>query len=166
MMNSANIKGKSDKLEFFEKLISFVSDATGIPLHVKPSKIVSGLEAERTRYLLQVYTVVVTAKGTQHGIAGAINDQSQVNDPEEITLDIKAEPVSHDISENSPDASPSAAAAANSAYSDTDKTSVSKTCSVEHKETVCTEPVADNEDVDKELPDFESWIGSFAPKEM
>ena len=31
-------------------------------IHVKPSKIISGLEPERTRYLLQLFTVVATTK--------------------------------------------------------------------------------------------------------
>ena len=32
-------------------------------IDVKPAKIVSGLEPERTRYLLQLFTVVATSKG-------------------------------------------------------------------------------------------------------
>jgi len=59
---SANVKGKQPKLQFLEKLINFVEGHLATSIDVKPSKIVSGLEPERTRYLLQLFTVVVASK--------------------------------------------------------------------------------------------------------
>lgn len=58
-MKSGNIKEKEQKLEFLDKLIRFLSSKTGLSIDVKSIKIVAGLEAERTRFLLQVYSVVV-----------------------------------------------------------------------------------------------------------
>jgi hypothetical protein len=61
-MDSANIKEKEDKICFLEKLIHFLEGKVGTSLDVRPNKIVSGLEPERTRYLLQIYTVVATTE--------------------------------------------------------------------------------------------------------
>ena len=59
---SANVKGKQPKLQFLEKLINFLEVNLDTSIDVKPSKIVSGLEPERTRYLLQLFTAVVTTE--------------------------------------------------------------------------------------------------------
>jgi len=59
---ASNVKDKQPKLQFLEKLIIFIEGHLATSIDVKPSKIVSGLEPERTRYLLQLFTVVVTTK--------------------------------------------------------------------------------------------------------
>ncbi|KAL9185999.1 hypothetical protein ACHAXT_005237 [Thalassiosira profunda] len=59
---SSNVKEKHAKLQFLEKLVSALESTLEISLDVKPAKIVSGLEPERTRYLLQVFVVVATTK--------------------------------------------------------------------------------------------------------
>ena len=56
------MKEKEAKLKFLEKFISFLELNLEVSLGVKPAKIISGLQPERTRYLLQVFTVVVTTK--------------------------------------------------------------------------------------------------------
>ena len=61
-MNSGNIKDKQQKLAFLDKLIQFLSIKTGLSIDVKSIKIIAGLEAERTRFLLQVYSVVAARK--------------------------------------------------------------------------------------------------------
>ena len=59
---SSNVKEKEAKLQFLEKLICFLELNLEVSLGVKPAKIISGLQPERTRYLLQVFTVVATTK--------------------------------------------------------------------------------------------------------
>ncbi len=46
-----------------------------MPTNVKPAKIISGLEPERTRYLLQLFTVVATTKDLKLGASEETNDQ-------------------------------------------------------------------------------------------
>ena len=59
---SLNVRGNQTKLQFLGKLINFLEVNLDTSIDVKPSKIVSGLEPERTRYLLQLFTVAVTTK--------------------------------------------------------------------------------------------------------
>lgn len=61
-MISSNVKDKQPKLHFLEKLVDYLEGRIGTSINVKPSKIISGLEPERTRYLLQLFTVVATSK--------------------------------------------------------------------------------------------------------
>ena len=62
-LTSSNVKGKQPKLQFLGKLINFLEVNLDTSMDdVKPAKIVSGLEPERTRYVLQLFTVVVTTK--------------------------------------------------------------------------------------------------------
>lgn len=53
---------KQAKLQFLKKLIDFIALQTGKPIDVSPIKIIAGLEPGRTRYLLQLFTVVATSK--------------------------------------------------------------------------------------------------------
>ena len=46
-----------------------------MPTNVKPAKIISGLEPEKTRYLLQLFTVVATTKDLKLGASEETNDQ-------------------------------------------------------------------------------------------
>ena len=46
-----------------------------MPTKVKPAKIISGLEPEKTRYLLQLFTVVATTKDLKLGASEETNDQ-------------------------------------------------------------------------------------------
>ena len=59
-MVSSNVKGKEAKLAFLSKFISHIEDVLGISVDVKPSKIVAGLEPEKTRYFLQLFIVAAT----------------------------------------------------------------------------------------------------------
>ena len=61
-MISSNVKDKQPKLQFLEKLVNFLEVNLVDTINVKPAKIISGLEPERTRYLLQLFTVVATSK--------------------------------------------------------------------------------------------------------
>lgn len=61
---SSNVKDKLSKLQFLEKLVNFLENKLDMTINVKPSKIVSGLEPERARYLLQLFTVVATKSDT------------------------------------------------------------------------------------------------------
>ncbi|KAL3787054.1 hypothetical protein HJC23_011738 [Cyclotella cryptica] len=81
-MVSANIKEKQEKIDFLEKLISFLEAELQISIDVKASKIVAGLEAEKTRYLLQVFVVVAT---TPELIAGSHEDVTAGKQDDHIT---------------------------------------------------------------------------------
>jgi len=59
---SSNVKDKQPKLQFLEKLTNFLEEKLDMTTNVKPAKIISGLEPERTRYLLQLFTIVATSK--------------------------------------------------------------------------------------------------------
>ena len=53
-MKSDNVKDKEAKVDYLTKLIDCISFTTGENLTVKPGKIVSGQEAEKTNEMLQV----------------------------------------------------------------------------------------------------------------
>jgi TRAF3-interacting protein 1 len=54
-LNSGNVKEKSAKLAFLEKIVNCVQHAQGIELEIKPAKVVAGLEPEFTNIFLQEY---------------------------------------------------------------------------------------------------------------
>lgn len=59
---SSNVTEKETKIFFLQALITFLERCLETQINVKPSKIVAGLDPERTRYLLQVFTVVATMR--------------------------------------------------------------------------------------------------------
>ncbi len=71
---SSNVTEKQTKLDFLGKLITFLERCLEMPINVKPAKIISGLETERTRYLLQLFTVVATTKDLKLGAKEKTND--------------------------------------------------------------------------------------------
>lgn len=74
---SSNVKEKQSKLQFLEKLVSFLESKFEVSLDVKPAKIVSGLEPERTRYLLQVFAAIATTKS----LAAVEGEEAKENFP-------------------------------------------------------------------------------------
>ncbi len=72
---SSNVTEKQTKLDFLGKLITFLERCLKMPTNVKPAKIISGLEPERTRYFLQLFTVVATAKDLKLGASEETNNQ-------------------------------------------------------------------------------------------
>ena len=61
-MKSDNVKDKEAKVEYLTKLIDCISFTTGENLSVKPGKIVSGQEADKTNEMLQVLANIVINK--------------------------------------------------------------------------------------------------------
>ena len=61
-MKSDNVKDKEAKVEYLTKLIDCISFTTGESLAVKPGKIVSGQEADKTNEMLQVLANIVINK--------------------------------------------------------------------------------------------------------
>ena len=61
-MKSDNVKDKEAKVEYLTKLIDCLSFTTGENLSVKPGKIVSGQEADKTNEMLQILANVVINK--------------------------------------------------------------------------------------------------------
>lgn len=60
-MDSSKVKEKEAKIRFLEKILSHVSTKLNISIDVKPSKIVAGLEGDKTCHFLQLLAVVATA---------------------------------------------------------------------------------------------------------
>jgi hypothetical protein len=175
-MNSANIKEKQEKLDFLDKLFCFLGNKTGVSLDVKSSKIVAGLEAEKTRYLLQLYTVVATFDGSHVGATTFVEnmavplpfpeDESKLDDNEEkalVNVHVDSKAIAEDYS--------SASVVDDNPFSlprDTQTEVIdpvtnqpsppSKRVPTADEEKVDEEPMIDHEDVE-ELPDFESWMG-------
>lgn len=70
---------KQAKLQFLKKLIEFIASQTGKPIDVSPIKIIAGLEPGRTRYLLQLFTVVATSKVETFTIGDGDGDSIKLN---------------------------------------------------------------------------------------
>jgi hypothetical protein len=158
-MNSSNITEKQAKLQFLNKLISFLSNVTGTSIDVKPSKIIAGLEPERTRYLLQLYAVVSTSKETQavttsanlameiHSEDTVQPEPTQTKQVEGAVGETKAPPtvVASDISEH--DAKQAVAPESESSPKF-------------EEEAVLYEETEAQDRIGEETPDFESWLES------
>ena len=80
---SSNVKEKGDKIVFLTKFVNFVESVAGKQIDVIPANVVSGLEAERTRYMLQLFCAIATnhASLTNNGKAPL----SSGSDPEDET---------------------------------------------------------------------------------
>ena len=61
-MKSDNVKDKDAKVDYLTKLIDCISFTTGENLSVKPGKIVSGQEADKTNEMLQILADIVIKK--------------------------------------------------------------------------------------------------------
>uniref|UniRef100_A0A182VYT9 TRAF3-interacting protein 1 n=1 Tax=Anopheles minimus TaxID=112268 RepID=A0A182VYT9_9DIPT len=79
-LNSDNIKDRDSKMAFLQKLIDVVKLTTGRELKVRPSKIVAGLEPERTNELLQALASTLEEKLTTTDIVQQyLGDSAKVN---------------------------------------------------------------------------------------
>merc|ERR1712166_1016048 len=72
-LNHENIKEKDQKIAFLEKVINYLIFVNNEPLDVKPSKIVAGLEAEKTNNMLLAMHKCVTANTDFEAIAIKLN---------------------------------------------------------------------------------------------
>ena len=161
--SSANTKEKQEKLDFLDKLISYLAGAAGVSINVKPSKIVAGLEPEKTRYLLQIYTVVAETKDV--AVSAPVSPAyATLSDEIESHNEEKAFTTSH-VTDNSanPDNTP------NTSMND-ETTSPSVTLKtydaapVVHEEKIESPSLRDETSYldtteELELPDFGSWLG-------
>lgn len=178
-MNSANIKEKQEKLDFLDKLICFLGSKTGVSLDVKSSKIVAGLEAEKTRYLLQLYTVVATFDGS-HNVGATTfvenmaaaplpfpEDESKLDDNEEkalvnVQVDSKAKAEDHSsasVVDSNPSSTPRDTQPEVIDPVTNQPSPPSKRVPTADEEKVDEEPMIDHDEDAEELPDFESWMG-------
>ncbi|XP_053659142.1 TRAF3-interacting protein 1 [Anopheles marshallii] len=79
-LNSDNIKDRDSKMAFLQKLIDVVKLTTGLELKVRPSKIVAGLEPERTNELLQAVASALEEKlSTADIVRQYLGDNAKVN---------------------------------------------------------------------------------------
>ena len=69
-INSENVSDKEGKIAFLEKIIGYVQTTTGLEIEALPTKVVSGLECEKTRRFLQLLVVAATANSVG-GIASS-----------------------------------------------------------------------------------------------
>lgn len=53
-LDSGNIKDKTSKLAYLDKIVLLVGICSGRPIEVRPAKVVAGLEPEGTNALLTV----------------------------------------------------------------------------------------------------------------
>lgn len=72
-LNHENIKEKDQKIAFLEKVINYLIFVNNEPLDVKPSKIVAGLEAEKTNNMLLAMHKCVAANTDFEAIAIKLN---------------------------------------------------------------------------------------------
>uniref|UniRef100_A0A182RPZ9 TRAF3-interacting protein 1 n=1 Tax=Anopheles funestus TaxID=62324 RepID=A0A182RPZ9_ANOFN len=79
-LNSDNIKDRDSKMAFLQKLIDVVKLTTSRELKVRPSKIVAGLEPERTNELLQALANALEEKlSTTDIVRQYLGDNVKVN---------------------------------------------------------------------------------------
>uniref|UniRef100_A0A1Y9H9J7 TRAF3-interacting protein 1 n=1 Tax=Anopheles farauti TaxID=69004 RepID=A0A1Y9H9J7_9DIPT len=79
-LNSDNIKDRDSKMAFLQKLIDVVKLTTGRELKVRPSKIVAGLEPERTNELLQTLASLLEQnQSTAAAVRQYLGDDPKVN---------------------------------------------------------------------------------------
>jgi TRAF3-interacting protein 1 len=158
-MNSSNITEKQAKLQFLDKLISYLSNVTGTSIDVKPNKIIAGLEPERTRYLLQVYAVVSTPKEAQAVTPAANLDMGIYSDDT-----IKPEPTQTKQVEGAVGVTEAPPTVVASDISETDaKQAVapeSESSPKIEEEVVLYEETEAQDTIVEESPDFESWLES------
>ena len=169
-MNSGNIKEKEQKLEFLDKLIRFLSSKTGLSIDVKSIKIVAGLEAERTRFLLQVYSVVV-AHETSSDISEDENliMQASVHISNEIKADknedglmkteVELETVSSTEMPMNDHLSPAPVSMDQDYKSPKAKQMVSLKSPPSEVEKIDVDYITDELD-DQSLPDFDEWLAA------
>uniref|UniRef100_A0A182P2D5 TRAF3-interacting protein 1 n=1 Tax=Anopheles epiroticus TaxID=199890 RepID=A0A182P2D5_9DIPT len=91
-LNSDNIKDRDSKMAFLQKLIDVVKLTTGRELKVRPSKIVAGLEPERTNELLQALAGALEEKlSTTEVVRSYLGDNPTTNGTASETNGTKAE---------------------------------------------------------------------------
>ena len=71
-MNSDNVKDKDSKVEYLSKIIDCLSLATGQTLAVKPGKIVSGQEADKTNEMLQLLAKVISNRVNNNNFGSSL----------------------------------------------------------------------------------------------
>ena len=79
---STNIKEKSTKIAFLEKIIDFVESLLHVTVEARPAKIVSGLEAEKTRKFLQLFVVATSMPNNKKVEEVSECDAEEINDLE------------------------------------------------------------------------------------
>ena len=79
---STNIKEKSTKIAFLEKIIDFVESLLHVTVEARPAKIVSGLEAEKTRKFLQLFVVATSMPNKKKVEEVSECDAEEINDLE------------------------------------------------------------------------------------
>lgn len=63
-MESSNVKTKESKIQFLEKILGYVKYRLRVSIDLRPSKVVAGLEPEKTCHFLQIFGILALHQDT------------------------------------------------------------------------------------------------------
>jgi hypothetical protein len=69
------IKDKASKMNYLQKMISFVSLHLGVVVEARPAKIVAGLDVEQTNVLLQYMAVAANSGNSSDAVSRVLNGE-------------------------------------------------------------------------------------------
>ncbi len=76
-MDSSKVKNKDAKIRFLEKICDYVGDRLGVTVDLKPSKVVAGLETEKTCHFLQLFALVVELSKQTNNASNEVDSPSR-----------------------------------------------------------------------------------------
>ena len=59
-MDSSKVKDKASKVSFLSKIVDHLEKDLGVTIDINPTKVVAGLEADKTRHFLQLFVIAAT----------------------------------------------------------------------------------------------------------
>lgn len=79
-MDPNKVRDKESKLEFLSKVITVVENCLGIVIDIKPSKVVAGLEADKTRFFFQALVKAAKSSNPANFNMGPMDDRKLIQD--------------------------------------------------------------------------------------
>jgi Microtubule-binding protein MIP-T3. len=77
-MDPNKVRDKEAKLEFLSKVVTVVENYLGIVIDIKPSKVVAGLEADKTRFFFQALVKAAKCSNPANFNIGPMNDRKLI----------------------------------------------------------------------------------------
>ena len=108
-MDSSKVKSKESKIRFLEKIRNFVSDRLGISIDLRPSKVVAGLEPEKTCHFLQLFALMASNEQTVNLISNEEfdeKDKEETQKPQESPIIVPRSQSKDDIDDGPTELSP------------------------------------------------------------
>mmetsp|Transcript_7483 Transcript_7483/g.14189 ORF Transcript_7483/g.14189 Transcript_7483/m.14189 type:complete len:496 (+) Transcript_7483:3221-4708(+) len=87
-MNSNNVRDKETKIEFLSKVIKVVEDNLGTVIDIKPSKVVAGLEVDKTRLFFQALVKAAKRSNEAKSNENAINGKELTDNLHHVNNDV------------------------------------------------------------------------------